>query len=194
MSKQILHIDSSIFGAKGYSSQLSAELVAKLQHELGDTTLTYHSLAEENVPHFSAQTIADIGEGAADLADRFINEVQAADYLVLSAPMYNFAVPSQLKSWFDYIARAGVTFKYGENGPVGLLKNKKVYVVTTRGGFHRNSNTDSESQWLKTMLGFLGMNDVEFIYAEGLNIEGEKDKGLSAAKQHITAITSKEVA
>lgn len=190
MTTRILHIDSSLFGDKGISSQLSAYLKEKLLQHYVDAEVSYHSLSKEDIPHFSLQTIMDIGDGKADLADRYIRELQEANVILISAPMYNFAVPSQLKAWFDHVARAGVTFKYTENGPVGLLQNKKVYVVTTRGGLHKGKETDTETAWLRTMLGFLGMKEVEFIFAEALNMGGQKESRIAAAQASIDKLTN----
>lgn len=189
MTTRILHIDSSIFGNNGVSSQLSTYLKEKLLAANEDASVTYHSLAEDDIPHFKMQTITDIGDGKAELADRYISELQNADVLLISAPMYNFAVPTQLKAWFDHIARAGVTFKYTDTGPQGLLKNKKVFVVTTRGGVHKGKDTDTETAWLRTMLGFLGMNDVEFVYAEALNMGNNKQASIEKAKAEIDKLT-----
>ena len=102
------------------------------------------------------------------LDDALIAQVQAVDVIVLGVPMYNFGVPVQLKTWIDAIARAGVTFRYTANGPEGLLKDKKVYVALARGGLYRDTSADSQVPYLKSVLAFLGMTDVEFIYAEGL--------------------------
>lgn len=190
MTTRILHIDSSLFGDNGVSSQLSAYLKEKLLQQYPDAAVNYHSLAKENIPHFSLQTIVDIGDGKAALADNFIRELQEANVVLISAPMYNFAVPSQLKAWFDHVARAGVTFRYTENGPIGLLQNKKVYVVTTRGGLHKGKETDTETAWLRTMLGFLGMKDVEFIFAEALNMGGQKESSVAAAQASIDKIAN----
>ncbi len=104
------------------------------------------------------------------LDDVLIAEVKAADVIVLGVPMYNFGVPAQLKNWIDAIARAGVTFRYTEQGPVGLLAGRRVYVALARGGRYRETPADSQVPYLKTLLGFLGMTDVHFIYAEGLNM------------------------
>lgn len=188
MNTQILHIDSSLFGESGVSSQLSAYLIEKLISTHSNPGITKHSLAEENIPHFSLETINAVSEGKADLADRYIDEIKKADVLVLSAPMYNFAIPTQLKSWFDHIARAGTTFKYTDNGPKGLLENKKVYVITTRGGIHRGKETDTESLYLKTMLGFIGLTDVDFIYAEGLNMGAERETSILKAQHEIDVL------
>ena len=102
------------------------------------------------------------------LDDALIAEIQAADVVVLGVPMYNFGVPAQLKNWIDAISRAGVTFRYTEKGPEGLLKGKKVYVALTRGGKYRNTPADTQVPYLKTVFAFLGLTDVHFVYAEGL--------------------------
>lgn len=107
------------------------------------------------------------------LSDNLIAELKQADTVIIAAPMYNFMIPTQLKNYFDLIARAGVTFKYTDTGPVGLIENKKVVVLTTRGGIHKATPRDSMNDYLVTILGFLGMTDVEFVYAEALNMGDE---------------------
>lgn len=102
------------------------------------------------------------------LDDALIAQTQSADVITLGVPMYNFGVPVQLKTWIDAIARAGVTFRYTENGPEGLIKGKKVYLALARGGIYRDTPNDSQVPYLKTVLGFLGMTDIECVYAEGL--------------------------
>jgi FMN-dependent NADH-azoreductase len=100
--------------------------------------------------------------------------------VVLGVPMYNFGVPAQLKNWIDAISRAKVTFRYTENGPEGLLQGKKVYVALTRGGKYRDTPADSQVPYLKTVLGFLGMTDIQFVYAEGLALGGEAERAALA--------------
>ncbi len=183
---QVLRIDSSLFGPEGVSNQLNAHLIEQITENTDDVNVTTRSLTHGEIPHFTYETIESIGAGTAKLADSLIAEVQAADIIVLGVPMYNFGVPSEFKAWFDHIARAKVTFEYTANGPVGLLKNKKVYVVTTRGGIHKDQSTDTETPFLKTILSFVGLDDVEFIYAEGLNMgDDTRDNAISEAKQHI---------
>jgi len=118
------------------------------------------------------------GEQAARVAldDALIAEIAAADVVVLGVPMYNFGVPAQLKNWIDAISRAGVTFRYTANGPEGLLTGKKVYVALTRGGKYRNTPADSQVPYLATVLGFLGMKDVHFVYAEGLAMGADAER------------------
>ena len=120
------------------------------------------------------------------LDDALIAELQAADTVVIGVPMYNFNVTAQFKNWIDAVARAGVTFKYSEKGPVGLLTGKKVYAVLARGGVHRDQPSDSQVPYLRTMLGFLGMTDIEFVYAEGMAFAAEQ--GLAAARAQITEL------
>jgi FMN-dependent NADH-azoreductase len=123
--------------------------------------------------------------------DALIAEVQSADVLVIGAPMYNFGVTVQLKSWLDAIARAQVTFRYTESGPEGLLKNKKVIVALARGGIHKDGPSDSQVPFLKTMLAFLGMTDVQFVYAEGIAYGPEAvSKARADAESQIHAILS----
>lgn len=117
------------------------------------------------------------------LDDALIAEVQRADVVVLGVPMYNFGVSTQLKNWIDAIARARVTFEYAEHGPRGLLTGKKVYVALARGGRYRDTATDTQVPYLRTVLGFLGMTDIEFIYAEGLALGAEAERA-SLADAH----------
>ena len=125
--------------------------------------------------------------------DALIAEVQAADVVVLGVPMYNFGVPVQLKAWIDAISRAKVTFTYTDKGPQGLLTGKKVYVALARGGLYRDTAADSQVPYLKTILGFLGMKDVQFIYAEGLAMGAEAAvKAFAQAEQDIEAALAEE--
>jgi FMN-dependent NADH-azoreductase len=120
--------------------------------------------AEQRTPEQAARVALD---------DALIAEVQAADVLVIGVPMYNFSITSQLKNWVDAIARAKVTFQYTANGPEGLLKGKTVHVALTRGGVYRDTAADTQVPYLKLVLGFLGMTDVRFVYAEGLGMGDE---------------------
>ena len=128
--------------------------------------------AAERTPEQAARVAID---------DRAIAQVQAADILVLAVPMYNFTITTQLKAWIDAIARAGVTFRYTEQGPEGLLTGKTVYVALARGGVHRDTATDTQVPYLKTVLGFLGMTDVRFVFVEGVAL-GEE--ALAAAREN----------
>ncbi|MBC3764383.1 FMN-dependent NADH-azoreductase [Neptunicella marina] len=190
MKSSLLYIQSSIFGDNGVSTGIARNLIQKLT-ENGDVNVVERNVANGEIPHFSMDTIAAIGEGNAKLADTLIKEVQDADTLVLAVPMYNFAIPTQLKSWFDHIARAGVTFKYTESGAVGLLTNKKVYIVIARGGVHKDQGTDLDKSYLTTIFGFLGITDIEFIYAEGVNLGDEtRQQSIEQANREALAIAS----
>jgi FMN-dependent NADH-azoreductase len=118
---------------------------------------------------------------AVALSEELIGELQVADIIVLGLPMYNFGIPSTLKAWIDHVARAGITFQYTENGPEGLLKGKKAYVIAARGGLYEGSAADTQTPYIKTILGFMGITDVTMVAAEGLNM-GDDAKAASLAK------------
>jgi len=190
----LLQINSSLFGDNGNSSVLSQEFVQQWKAEHPSGTITLRDLAKEAVPHLDAtrvQALFSQAEGRTseqqaviDYSDKIIAEIEAADAIVIGVPLYNFGIPSSLKAYFDHIARAGVTFKYTETGPVGLLNDKPVYIIATRGGIHKGLPSDSQTQFLTTFLNFLGLKNVQFIYAEGLNM-GQKDDAFTQAKVEI---------
>lgn len=199
--KQLLRIDSSVFGDQGVSSQLADQLTAKLTQQHQGLRVVQRSFSSQAIPHVDGHQITALMTPAdqrsaeqqqqVDFADQLIAEVRNADAIILSAPMYNFQVPSMLKAWFDHLARAGETFKYTENGPVGLLQDKPVYVITTRGGIHRNQATDTIESFVTTMLGFIGFTQVEMIFAEGLNLgDDARQQAISAAEQQIARIAA----
>ena len=172
-----LILKSSILGEFSQSNTVVDQALQNLEG------VTVRDLAAEPVPVLDAQiasalrggdNLNDEQKAALALSDQLIEELKAADTVVIAAPMYNFMVPTQLKNYFDLIARAGVTFKYTEAGVVGLIENKKVVVVTTRGGMHVGSDRDHVTGYLKTMLGFVGLTDVDFVYAEALNMGEEQ--------------------
>lgn len=191
----LLQINSSLFGENGNSSQLTQEFVARWKEQHPEGTVTVRDFAKESVPHLDAARVQALftpetdrtaeQQAVVDYSDKIIAEIQAADVIVIGVPLYNFGVPSTLKAYFDHIARAGVTFKYTETGPVGLLDNKPVYIVAARGGVHKGQPSDTQSQFLTNFLSFVGLKDVRFIYAEGLNM-GKKDEAFSAAKATIS--------
>lgn len=174
----ILQINASARREGAQSTRLAELVVARLRAErrearlvVRDLAVTPHPVLDETALQAlftpaEARTPEQVVRVALD--DALIAEVQAADVLVLGVPMYNFTISAQLKNWLDAIARAKVTFRYTENGPEGLLKGKTVYVALARGGRYRGTAADSQVPYLKTILGFLGMTDVRFIYAEGL--------------------------
>jgi len=130
-----------------------------------------------------------------DYSDALIDELKRADVIVLGLPMYNFGLPSTLKAYFDHVARVGVTFRYTEKGPVGLVTGKKVYVFAARGGLYAGTPRDTQTQYVRDFLAFLGMNDVEFVYAEGLAVsETAKHQGIARAYAQIDRLAGREVA
>lgn len=196
MTTRVLRLDTSLFGAGGASSQLNDALIEKLRARHGAVEVVRRDLAAAPLPYFDAPAVAalatepaarDAGQRElAALAERLLKEVREADILVIAAPMYNFSVPSTLKTWMDWLARAGVTFRYTEHGPEGLLGGRKVFVTSSRGGLHRDSPSDAIVPLLRSYFALLGMEDVEVIYAEGLNMGGEqREKGLAAAREQI---------
>lgn len=173
----ILHITSSIRGDAAESTRVTQQIVDKLVAANPGATVVRRDLGVDPVPLLDGAALGALftpGEQrtAAQLArveqdDALILEAQAADVIVLGAPMYNFSMPVQLKSWFDAIARAGVTFRYTETGPEGLLKNKKVYVAAARGGVYEETQ-DPQVPQMRALLGFLGLTDQTYIYSSGM--------------------------
>jgi FMN-dependent NADH-azoreductase len=174
----ILQINSSARREGSQSTRLAARIVQRLRDADPEATLTVHDLNEAPHPVLDEAALGALftpadqrtPEQAARVAqdDALIAQIQAADVVVLGVPMYNFGVPASLKNWIDAISRAGVTFRYTEKGPEGLLKGKKVYVALTRGGRYRNTPSDTQVPYLKMVFTFLGLADVHFVYAEGL--------------------------
>lgn len=197
----ILQLNSSIFGAEGRSTQLANRLVAELRERQPGAQLTVRDLAANPVPHLDSarfrafasapETRTSVQQAVVSYSDVLIAELQQADTLVIGVPMYNFGVPTGLKAYFDHIARAGVTFRYTATGPEGLLNGKKVYVVATRGGRYQDTPLDTQTDYLRNFFGLLGLTDVEFIYAEGLNMGDEEARaGLDAARDHMHRIAA----
>jgi FMN-dependent NADH-azoreductase len=193
----ILLIKSSLNGEQSHSNTLSQSLVKQLNVK-GNVTIVRRDLAKDNLPHL---TQAEMGAWMTDIAQRsqeqtdlatisddLIEELKNSDTIVVAMPMYNFGVPSTFKAWVDRVARAGITFQYTENGPAGLLKDKTVIVVASRGGIYAGTQKDSQTQYLKDVFSFMGMDDITFIYAEGLNMLGS-DERLAQAQQTINEFT-----
>ena len=201
--KTLLQIRSSIYSGSGVSSQLADRFVAlwRKSHPHGEVIL--RDLAAEPVPHLDAARFTAFltkphertPEQAAVVgySDALIRELKLADIVVLALPMYNFGVPSTLKSYIDHIARAGITFRYTENGPVGLLPGKEAFVFATRGGLYAGTPRDTQTSYVRDVLGFLGITEVEFVYAEGLAIsQATKERSLLAAQTHVERLTGVE--
>lgn len=197
----LLYVSSSIFGDNGNSSQLANDFIQRWQADNGGTVIR-RDVGTEALPHLSAahtgafftpaeQRSAEQNDIVAR-SDALIDEVRQADVIVLAVPMYNFGVPTQLKAWLDQLARAGVTFRYTENGPVGLIDNKPVIIFAARGGLYAHTGNDHQAPFLKQFLGFIGLTDVTFIYAEGVNMgDDAKQKALDTARQQSAQLLEK---
>jgi FMN-dependent NADH-azoreductase len=201
--KTLLQLNTSLFSDGGQSSRLAARFVADWRARNPRSTVIARDLAADPVPHITAERfqsfLAPASERTAaqqavvDYSDRLIDELRRADVIVIGLPMYNFGVPSTLKAYFDHIARAGVTFRYTEQGPQGLLTGKKAYVFATRGGSYAGTPGDSETAFARQFLGFLGIDDVEFVYAEGLAIgEASRSAALARAERAIERLVAPE--
>ena len=205
MMSKVLQLKTSIFDtqeSQGVSSQLGAALVSRLREDNPEIAVVTRDFASDPVPYFDNAWLQALStppgersdEQSAKVAysDALIAEVQAADTIVIGVPMYNFAIPAALKSWTDHIARAGVTFRYTDTGAIGLLADKKVYVLLSTGGQHQEGVTDFLRPYLRTFLGFVGMKDVEFIVADGLNMgEAHRKEGLRKAHAQIQNLNSR---
>ncbi|EGQ8515368.1 FMN-dependent NADH-azoreductase [Vibrio parahaemolyticus] len=191
---RVLALKSSILGDYSQSNKLVEDFIKNVDQD----KLTVRDLAANPLPVLdlavatalrATEDLSQEQQAVVDLSDTLIEEVKAADTLVIAAPMYNFTIPTQLKNWIDLIARAGVTFKYTENGVQGLIEGKKAIVVTTRGGIHKDSPTDNVTPYLRTVLGFVGITDVEFVYAEALNMgEDAASKGILEAQSQLATM------
>jgi len=194
----ILQINTSSRREGSNSSKIASQIVEQLKARHPQSTVTVRDLAVQPHPVLDEAALGALftpaeqrtPEQAARVAldDALIAEVQAHDVIVLGVPMYNFGNSVQLKTWIDAIARAGVTFRYTESGPEGLVKGKTVYIALARGGIYRDTANDAQVPYLKNVLGFLGMTDVRFVYAEGLAMGPEAtEKGLAQAQADIEA-------
>jgi FMN-dependent NADH-azoreductase len=201
----LLQINASIQGENGQSSQLANRFVAawRTQHPAG--RVLRRDLAADPVPHLTAERFGafltapeqrnDSQRAIAQYSDALIEELRKADVIVLGLPMYNFGVPSQLKAYFDHIARAGHTFNYTAQGPVGLLERKQAYVFAARGGLYAGAPLDTQTPYVRDFLGFLGIKDIEFVFAEGLAIDAQRrDSALDAARAAIDGLLEKRAA
>lgn len=191
----VLVLKSSILGTHSQTNQLSDYFLSKL----AKANVVQRDLATNPLPHFdSTATTALRGQPATAeekallaLSDELVSEIKNADLIVINAPMYNFGVPTQLKSYFDFIARPRVTFQYTEKGPEGLLSGKKAVVLVAFGGFHQNQPTNLVTAYVKTILGFVGITDVQFVYVEGIGFGPEAAaKTQNQAKAEIDKIVT----
>lgn len=196
MSEHLLQINTSLFSEAGASSRLADEFARSWLNEHPDTPRVVRDFAREPVPHLTADAFTAFAtpreerdkrqQKAHEYSMRLIRELRDAKTVILGLPMYNKGVPSMLKAWFDHVARAGITFRYTEDGPEGLLADRPVYVLAARGGKYRGTPSDTQTAYVRQFLELLGIESVQFIYAEGLAMgQDERRKALSRASECI---------
>lgn len=196
-NRKLLKIQASLFQNDGQSSLLTSEFAQNWLAANPGGEIIVRDLARNPVPHLdlerfqaftsdpAARTPAQ--QAVVDFSDTLIDEIRSADVLVFGVPMYNFSVPSSLHAYFDHVARAGVTFEYTAEGPKGLLTGKKAYVVITRGGFYGEDH--AQTNFIRQFLGFIGIQDVEFVHAEGLAVGDEaREQALSSARAQLAQL------
>jgi FMN-dependent NADH-azoreductase len=201
---QLLHIDSSVLGSNSASRALSTEIVARQVALHPGIQVIHRDVAADAALHLSSAhlaawqggTVQDVALGA-DLAKggAYLDELFAADIIVIGAPMYNFSIPSQLKAWIDRVVVAGKTFRYGANGAEGLLKNKRVFIASSRGNVYAAGSPaaalEHHESYLTGVLSFIGLTDVTVVRAEGLAFGAEaKEAAMSKARQNIASIAA----
>lgn len=189
--KHLLQINSSLFGDGGQSTTLAQAFVDAWKTDHPDGVVTVRNASGDAIPHLTGERFAAFlanpeartpeQQAIAGFSDTLIEEIRRADTVVIGLPLYNYGIPSSLKAYFDHVARAGITFRYTEKGPQGLLTGKKVFVFAARGGQYAGTPMDSQTRFMRDFLAFIGMTDVEFIYAEGLAM-GDASKAASLAK------------
>jgi len=196
----LLAIDSSITGASSVSRTLVDHFVSEYAQHNPDAAIVRRDVGAEPIPHLLPETMAgvrataesDLEKTTRDLSDELIGELRQADTIVLGVPMYNFSVPTGLRTWYDHIARPGETFSYSEAGPKGLLEGKRVIVIESRGGLYSEGPAqpmDHQEPYLRTLFGFIGLTDVTFIHAEKIGFGPEaRDAAISSAKMQLSAL------
>jgi FMN-dependent NADH-azoreductase len=200
--KAVLVLTSSALGPASVSTGLAQDALAHLKAQNPTLTVTTRDIGANPIPHLSQDASAALRGGepvneaqarARDLSDELIAELQAADTIIIAAPMYNFGIPSTLKAWFDYVLRAGITFRYSAAGPEGLLKGKRAIVIESRGGLYSEGPAlvmDSQEPHLRTLLGFIGIADVTFVRAEKLAFGDEaRELSIRSARQRLMQAT-----
>lgn len=196
--KRILHLISSPRGEDSFSIKLANAIIDKLQDQYPDSNVEEVNLIESNVPHLDTahlrsfftpvEKLTPEDQDAIHYSDQAIGQLMDADIIVIGAPLYNFSIHSSLKAWIDHIARAGKTFTYSNQGAEGLVKGKKVYVAMSSGAVYSEGlyqPYDFVSTYLKAVLGFLGMTDLNLVRVEGVNIPGLKEQALEKAIESI---------
>jgi FMN-dependent NADH-azoreductase len=203
--KTLLVLKSSLNSNAGESSRLADAFAATWKAREPNGRIVVRDLAADPVPHLTAERFGAFlakpeertaeQQSVVEYSDRLIDELKQADVIAVGLPLYNFGVPSSLKAYFDHVARAGVTFRYTPQGAVGLLTGKKVYVFAARGGRYAGTALDSQTPYVRQFLAFLGITDVEFVYAEGLAISAEsKTASLERARGAIENLVREPLA
>jgi FMN-dependent NADH-azoreductase len=202
---QVLVLNSSLSGEASVSRLLVAEALAQIVAREPTAKVVVRDLAQAEIPHLNPLTVAGVRATATtvaetkarDLSDQLIAELRAADTIVIGAPMYNFSIPSTLRTWFDHVLRAGETFSYSEAGPKGLLEGKRVIVVESRGGLYSEGPAqaiDFQEPYLRQLLGFIGLTDVTFVRAEKIGYGPDaRDAAIDAAKTRLAEIIARPV-
>ena len=197
----LLQIQSSLLAGDGQSSRLAERFVSEFRRSHPAADLIVRDVGRDPVPHLTAERFQAFlatpeartrGQQAiVGYSDALVEELRRADTIVIGLPLYNFGVPSSLKAYFDHVARAGVTFRYTANGPEGLLTGKKAIVFATRGGKYAGTPLDTQTGFVRDFLRFIGIDDVEFVYAEGLAMgDAPKAEALAGAERRIAALAS----
>ncbi|MDO7243583.1 NAD(P)H-dependent oxidoreductase [Acinetobacter pittii] len=191
---KILVLKSSIMGEGSQTNRLIDVMLEYRKDQGLQDDITIRNLAEMNLPVLDleifqalrgAENVNQDIQQIVTLSDELIAELKSADLLVIGAPMYNLNVPTQLKNWFDLVARARQTFRYTETYPQGLVEGVKAVVVSSRGGIHVGQETEAVTPYLKAVLGLMGIHDVDFIYAEGLDMQAYRSNALDLASQQV---------
>lgn len=196
--KHILHLISSMQGKDSYSIKLGQAIVEKIQEKYPSSMLEELNLVDSGIPHLTpavlrtffipGDQLTEEEKESIRFSDEAVKQLLAADIIVIGAPLYNFTIHTALKAWIDHITRAGITFGYGENGPVGKVTGKKIYVAMSSGGIYSygpGQANDFVVPYLKAFLGFLGMTDITAFRAEGLKVPGVKDHAMQKAIESI---------
>ena len=192
--KHILHLKSSIQGENSYSIRLGNHIVEKIKDKYPGSTVEELNLFDMEIPHLDARVLrtfftpadqlTDADKESIRLSDDLVRQLFAADIIVVGAPLINYSIPSSLKAWIDHITRAGITFGYGQNGPVGLVTGKKVYIAMASGGIYSEGPgkvNDFVAPYLKSFFGLLGMTDLIVFRAEGLKVPGIQEQAMERA-------------
>ena len=184
---KLLHLDSSALGDQSVPRELGAAIVAHWRARFPVATVEYRDLDADPVPHLTGGSLARTDSVLAAQDDRLLQQFLDADVIVLGAPMYNFGIPSTLKAWIDRIAIKGKTFRYTEQGPQGLAAGKRVIVASGRGGAYGDSSpADFQEAYLRQLFGFLGIDDIEFVRAEGVGLSPQhREQALATAKASL---------